>query len=948
MKKEIISTLTAAFFLSLTTLTSAQSTWPELTSQNRPWGRWWWQGSAVTKADISWNLQQYQSAGLGGMEITPIYGVKGTETQFIPFLSASWIDMLQYTVAQAKGLNMGIDLANATGWPFGGPWVMDSEAGKEIFWKTYTLKSGEKLTEPIQYTQSPLLIQAGQRVGIKEIKQPLSSNANLQQMAIDQIRFPQPAALMVLMAYTNKGMAIDLTSKVSTNGNLAWTAPDGDWKLYALFSGFHGKLVERAAPGGEGYVIDHFSKPAIMSYLKKFSDAFAGNKDKGVRAYFNDSYEVDDAQGQANFTPLLFDEFIRRRGYDLRKHLPALLSIEPNQSDKQVLHDYRQTISELMLENFTKPWQAWASGRKKLIRNQAHGSPANILDLYAASDIPETEGNGVMGFKFASSAAHVSGKPLVSTESGTWFNEHFMTTLAELKQSADRCFIGGVNHLFYHGVNYSPKDAKWPGWLFYAAVNFVPNDPFWRDFGTLNNYIARCQSFLQQGSPDNDVLLYLPISDSFMEKGEGLLRHYHDMQQFNGTGFENVAKQMLAKGFAFDFISDRQVINLKQGNSFLLSGEARYKTLVLPAVSTIPVNTLESIIELARKGARVIVYDKLPTEPAGFDPTKSKQSMFKALMKRLQFDPVINGVKRADIGKGAFFLGEDIPQLMQAAGVMRETMTDNGLEFTRRGNPDGKTYFIVNQGQKTISRKITLNTSAVSATLFNPMTRQLGAAPVIKGSKGTEVFIELQAGESCIIKTSAIKKPETKYAFYESAGNAIALKGEWRLKFLKGGPQLPPPVTLEKLEPWTDSPAEAYQAFSGEASYSTTFNKPSGLVPRWRLSVDKAFGSIQVHLNGKNIGTLLGPQFTIDLNSAQLQPTNTLEIRVVNSMANRIIDMEKKGISYKNSYNVDFQAREAANRGKDGKFTAKHWKPLSSGLSGTVSLMPLKTIQINP
>src|SRR4249919_2001655 len=135
----------------------AQIKWPAVTQQTKPWARWWWEGSAVDKPNLTAAMQLYQQAGLGGLEITPIYGVKGAEDKFIDFLSPKWIEMLQHTLAEAKRLNLGIDVANATGWPFGGPWVTPTDACKNVNVKTYTLKEGEQLTEPVQFTQQPMV-----------------------------------------------------------------------------------------------------------------------------------------------------------------------------------------------------------------------------------------------------------------------------------------------------------------------------------------------------------------------------------------------------------------------------------------------------------------------------------------------------------------------------------------------------------------------------------------------------------------------------------------------------------------------------------------------------------------------------------------------------------------------------------------------------------------------
>ncbi|HET7897261.1 MAG TPA: glycosyl hydrolase, partial [Flavisolibacter sp.] len=123
----------------------AQLQWPAVTNTTRPWTRWWWEGSAVNKKDLTWNLEQYRKAGLGGVEITPIYGVHGYEKEFIDFLSPQWMEVFRHTLTEAKRLDLGVDLANATGWPFGGPWVKDEDASKTVYLKTFTVNGGEKL-----------------------------------------------------------------------------------------------------------------------------------------------------------------------------------------------------------------------------------------------------------------------------------------------------------------------------------------------------------------------------------------------------------------------------------------------------------------------------------------------------------------------------------------------------------------------------------------------------------------------------------------------------------------------------------------------------------------------------------------------------------------------------------------------------------------------------------
>ena len=51
--------------------------WPLVKQEAKPGTRWWWLGSAVDSANLTYNLETYAKAGIGAVEITPIYGVQG-------------------------------------------------------------------------------------------------------------------------------------------------------------------------------------------------------------------------------------------------------------------------------------------------------------------------------------------------------------------------------------------------------------------------------------------------------------------------------------------------------------------------------------------------------------------------------------------------------------------------------------------------------------------------------------------------------------------------------------------------------------------------------------------------------------------------------------------------------------------------------------------------------
>jgi hypothetical protein len=919
---------------------SGQLEWPHVTQETKPWSRWWWMGSIVNEQDLTSEMEKYAKAGLGGLEITPIYGVKGYENQFITYLSKDWMKMLMHTLKEADRLDMGIDMATGNGWPFGGPWVGADHACKNLQYKTYELKSGERLNTPITLVQQPMTRAVGCRITISEIKEPISANDNLQALALEQVRFPKPLPLQVLIAYSNRGEVLNLTNRVDDNGNLDWIAPKGQWMLYAIFQGWHGKMVERAGPGGEGNVIDHFSCEILKAYLEKFDRSFAGYDISSIRAYFNDSYEVDDASGESNWTDKFLDAFEARRGYDLRHHLPALFGNDTDDKNRRVLCDYRETISDLLLEAFTIPWCAWAARKGAVARNQAHGSPANILDLYAASGIPETEGNDILRFKFASSAAHVAGKRLSSCEAATWLDEHFLSNLGDVKQMVDLFFLGGINHICYHGTTFSPPDETWPGWMFYASVHFGPTNTFWDDFSTLNKYITRCQSFLQSGKPDNDIMLYFPIFDRWSDRGRTLLQHFTGSgPQSYTTAFRTAAQSMIDQGYMLDYISDKQLNELKVTGDSLLTGNAVYRTIVVPACQFIPVTTFEILVDLAEKGAVIIIHKNLPEDVPGFGQIDEKRQKFHNLIQQLNFTVTENeNILQARIGTGMMLLGKELDLLLKKAKIRREVMVHRGLQCIRRIDGIHQIYFIVNHSNLPIDEWIPLSTSAKSAVLFDPITGDKGMAALRKSGKRTDIYLQLPPNASCILKLFDKPLKASAYMYTKTEDQSIELKGPWKVQFVKGGPELPPPIKTDTLQSWTDFNEETVKIFSGTAQYSITFKKPNLNADVWLLDLGHVKESARVVFNSKDLGTCIVPPFQFCIPKSLMKNENHLEIFVSNLMANRIADLDRRDIRWKKFYNINFPARQAENRGENGLFNASYWQPRVSGLIGPVML----------
>jgi hypothetical protein len=800
-------TILACYVMALTTHVSAQTKWPAITQQSKPWTRWWWMGSAVDEKSLNTSLQQYNQVGLGGVEIVPIYGAKGFENRYIKYLSPQWMKMLDYTVQQSNAQNMGVYISVGTGWPIGGSHVTAQDAASKLIVQQFELKAGTAL---------------GQTITTNDAKQKNS------------------AVLSALMGYNGNGEAIDLIDKVDANEYLQYNATS-DLKLYAVFTGKTKQAVKRAAPGGEGFTIDHFSKEATADYFKIFDTAF-GNSSHGVKAFFNDSYEVYNA----DWTPDFFNEFKKRRGYDLRKYLNLFLS-DSNDITARLKSDYRETLADLMRENFSTVFTQWTNKRNTLSVNQAHGSPGNLLDLYGAFDIPETETFGSSFFpirglrrdssdirnvdpdpnmlKFASSAAHAYGKPLTSCETFTWLSEHFKTSWSQCKPEVDQVFLSGINHVFYHGTTYSASDAKWPGWLFYASVNFVPNNSLWPHLKGLNEYIARCQSVLQAGEPDNEILIYWPVFDAWHNaKGMDMPLKVHDIDHWlHPTRFYKDLVGLQNAGYSLDFTSDKMLEQAHTQNGVLrvVSKGAPHKVLLVPYCDKMPVATLKNILRLANEGATVII-EQFPQDVPGYnEPEKGKQEL-KALIAGISLTTK-DQLQIATTGKGKILAG-NVNAALSYLGISPEPMTAKELKFIRRKAIDGTYYFIVNNTATDLDETVILQNTAASVLRMDPLNGQINLLPHQLQKNATAVRLQLKSGQSIIVKLTNKKEIATPYKYQQTAGEAINLQNnEWTLQFSTGGPQLPVTKKTTGIKPWTAFTEDSTtQSFSGTGVYTTS------------------------------------------------------------------------------------------------------------------------------
>jgi hypothetical protein len=868
---------------------AAQLGWPSLERDHKPWTRWWWHGSAVDRDTIIRELDEMAAAGIGGVEITPIYGAKGAERRFIPYLSPTWIDMVAFTAQQAARRGMAVDLTPGSGWRIGGPFVDPGFATTAARIQKMELASGERLR-----------IEPGQTA----------------------------------TAYPDGGKPVLLAP-----GD--WTAP-AHTSVFVLTTAPSGEKVKRAAPGGEGLTIDIFSAAAFRKFFTEFDQRIARLPRGSIRAWFHDSFEYT-----GNWSPELFEAFERYRGYDLRPHLRELAGRGDPDAVGRVLSDYRETLSDMLRDNAIIPLSAWARSRGGLSRNQAHGSPGNLLDLYAASDIPETEIFGRIGNpdndplvnKFASSAAHLAGKRLTSSETFTWLNEHFHTTLDEMKRATDQVLLAGVNHILFHGTAYSPPDVPWPGWVFYASTQVNPRNPIWRDLPALNAYIARCQSVLQGGRPSNEVLLYWPYHDAIEAPGPMFQQlGVNDPVWFLTAPVSYVARGLWDRGYSFDYVSDALLERVAFRNGALEAGSARYRTILIPEVRRMPLDTLRRLLSLVESGASIVFFKHLPEDVPGLARLEERRSEFRRLLAGLRFE-MNRGVMEARSGAGRVLIASALDRGLLAAGARREVFTatadtrqdlfDTRLQFLRRQREDGGfDYFLVNQGASAFDGWLPLAADFRAATLLDPMSGRVGRAAVRDGS----VRLQLDPTASVIVRTSMYESQFAEaWRYREPAGPPVTLEGQWRVTFLEGGPKLPAAFSSSRIGFWTERGGD-FESFAGTARYALRFRHTGG---RALLDLGEVRDSARVRLNGQQVAVPLVRPFRVELERLTAGE-NLLEVEVTNVAANRIRDLDRHGAPWKIFYDINIVNMRYQ------PLDASGWPVRDAGLLGPVKLTPLR------
>jgi len=836
--------------------------------------RWWWFGPAVSKPELEREMREMKAAGIGGFEVQAVYPLvlddpaAGIKT--LPFLSDEFLDALKFTSDKARELGLRMDLTLGSGWPYGGPQVPVNHAAGQL--RLHRVKvDGDSRRIPL-----PSLV-AGEKllaVFLARVQGQSISPENLQELSIAPSQAPD-------------NQAVELPAGANEPREVLF-----------FISSRTGMMVKRPAVGAEGFVVDHYDAAAVEEYQKKVGDrlmqAFGPNPPYAI---FCDSLETYLSDWTGDF----LEEFHKRRGYDLKPYLPALMfDIGPKTA--AIRHDWGMTLTELFNARFAVPMQEWARKNRTLLRMQGYGIPPAELSSNALVDLPEGEGpqwKVVRGSRWASSASHLYGRQVTSSETWTWLHSPvFRATPLDLKAEADLHFLQGINQLIGHGWPYTAEGVEYPGWRFYAAAALDEKNPWWIAMPDISQYLQRLSYLLRQGRHVNDVALYLPNSDAWAHFSPD---HVDLIETLRNEVGADVMPQIFQAGLNLDFFDDdalKQVGHVEKGG--LALGPGRYPVVILPGVERIPLETLQKLAEFAHNGGVLIATRRLPSLAPGFLANDADNKKISELAHSLFEGPSAVGHFIADEKE----LAKRLPSLIQVDLALESPSPDLG--FVHRRTDDAEIYFVANTTNLPLKTNATFRVEkgARNAESWDPMSGRILKAEILGQTKdGMTLPLDMPPYVSRVFVFSkrSLSSPSSHIASALPA--AIDLSGGWRVSF---GPEGTPKV-MEYLQSWTNDSDTRY--FSGIATYEKSVSMPENML-RKDLAVRLDFGEGQpvpsrnlragmqawleapvreaavVYVNDTRVGSVWCPPYSLDITRFLKKGQNSIKIAVGNLAVN--------------------------------------------------------------
>ncbi len=444
-----------------------------------------------------------------------------------------------------------------------------------------------------------------------------------------------------------------------------------------------------------GNVLNHLDKQAFERYAAVMGNAFAPALKGSKSAIFCDSWEVE---SKYLWTKGFDKLFLKQFNYDIVPFMDSIYA----QYNTGPRYDYMKLISQLVIDEFYRPFTLKAHELGSFSRVQCAGAPTDLISCYSEVDVPETEAMLYEpGFtKIVSSAAALSGKNIVSSETFTCIYgfpaKHFRKEqTADLKLVCDALFCNGVNQIFWHGMPYNQEGCDTN--YFYATVHVGKNGSLVGELPEFNAYMTKVSQKMRLGRPYTDVAVYLPLEDSWIA-GE----YPKELQSPWSWGAYELRYERFnpeLKGYQPLWINNTILSKTECKNKKLYYNDLSFELLYVDAKS-LDMETLKTILNVAAEGIPVCL--KQIPQQAGYH----KNPGFNKMLHQLTILPNVSDDFHALMNEPPLITGENIP------GFWCRTSNNNATIFFANPKTESLTY-PVSYGQSwqdsTIVRNVIIN-----------------------------------------------------------------------------------------------------------------------------------------------------------------------------------------------------------------------------------------------
>jgi hypothetical protein len=752
-------------------------------------------------------------------------------------------------------------------------------------------------------------------------------------------------------ACVKKESILNITKHYSADGILNWEVPPGTWVILRIGHTSTGH-TNYTGGGGLGLECDKFNPKAVRSQFNNWfgeivKQAGAELASRVLNIFHVDSWEC----GSQNWSPVFLEEFKKRRGYDLFSYLPVMAGIPVESADvsERFLHDVRQTIAELVHDNFYGTMSALAheKGSTFTAESVAPTMTSDGMLHYDLVDVPMGEfwlrsptHDKPNDMQDAISGAHVYGKPIIQAEAFTTLRMAWDEHPGVLKAVGDRNYALGVNRMVYHVFTHNPWPDRRPGMtLDGVGLCFQRDQTWWKPGREWGAYAQRCQALLQKGKPVIDLAVFtgeetprravLPhhlvtiIPGIF---GEEKIKD--EKARLNNSGQPlrelpdgvNHSANMAdpedwidpLRGYAFDSFNKDALLRLTKvvNGRIELPGGASYAMLIIPGSRTMSPNgklmtpeVASRLSELVEAGATILIQDEAPDRSPSLEEFPSCDTKLRAIVSTLwegEFKNDASNILIKQAGKGRIVKSIYKASSFDAIGIARDFIARDStgisagdIAWTHRASAEEDIYFISNQKNANRIVEISLRAEGRVPELYDPVTDKIREASVWRFEHQRTILpVRLNPNGSVFI---ILRKP-TRENESNVRKNWIdtkviqTLNGEWKVKF---DPRYSGPadaVHFDSLMDWTIRKEFGVRHYSGTAIYSKTidWNSSSGNTTVW-MDLGKVANIAEVYVNEISCGVAWTPPYRVDVTKALKNGKNDIRIEVTNTWANRLI-----------------------------------------------------------